>query len=819
MCILVREDDIDLSSRKMPTGEIYARMVRCLYKKYLIRKGRDFEASRFAEVMKLLGSLALTTLLSGNPFFKRTDVIREVGDDAFDYGLLIGHEDFRLIRDETADILITFAHRSIQEFFGSFCFIQKLTDGSTIDSLLGVDCQEPVFMVNPLFLHFCLWLLYCSEKYMSFQNRERACETLKSFILARIDCTQMHISDIVRLYPAINFVRAANEDDRLSMQFFGSVLEGIHRVKSLTLRTEDPLEWLLTRLSKAFRRLTVLKVCSKSYASTFQGVTFDGLFQETLTMTLPQFTTSDFCNRYLNIVLAGKIYRSGMLEEILKYCKFSNRRPAVYLYLQHGESTDLSNLLHEDLYKVHLLSSTPTYVTMKQNSKRCPHLSHLSIVGRVKLDTSVFRKLNQAVHSPNLPRLSHLSLAGASFVNSQGNFRILSRWPFVRYLNLFGCQVSDSDIQVLSLLKTTSLVISGDRSLNLLHILENDTRTSSRSGSMETPMSSFGLGIYDLTRKGCFEVLDQRKLSHLTELNLSLAQQENYFLTDLKPQFIPQLEILRLERFITSLDDLKHLSEIVTSWRLRVLDISHSSGISRHLSVLMKRRFWLLHTLVLSDCGLHSEDLSSLTEAKINDRLSNLGHLDISHNTDDLDCLFNFECVWEKLVYLNVRNDFGLKDYIHYLEHYVRLGCLCSIQTLRFYVDAATKFQPGKRRTHWPSLTTLEIVSTLNDVEHALTYAGDTIATNCFPALRTVCVVVKPKVDPNPETYGLGDDWSDMFGAMNTPQKFQHQSESVPVRETDKQFVDAMHELKSLEVEVHVWFSGDEQFTKKAGVT
>ena len=87
-----------------------------------------------------------------------------------------------------------------------------------------------------------------------------------------------------------------------------------------------------------------------------------------------------------------------------------------------------------------------------------------------------------------------------------------------------------------------------------------------------------------------------------------------------------------------------------------------------------------------------------------------------------------------------------------------------------------------------------------------------------FPKLRTVCVVVKPKVDPNLETYALGDDWSDMFGAMNTSQKFQHQSESVPVRETDKKFADAMYELKKLGVEVHVWFSGDEQFTKKAGV-
>ena len=46
---------------------------------------------------------------------------------------------------------------------------------------------------------------------------------------------------------------------RLSMQFFGRVLEGIRKVKSLTLRTEDPLEWLLTRLSKAFAQAYCVK--------------------------------------------------------------------------------------------------------------------------------------------------------------------------------------------------------------------------------------------------------------------------------------------------------------------------------------------------------------------------------------------------------------------------------------------------------------------------------------------------------------------------------------------------------------------------------
>ena len=42
MCMLAREDDIDLESKNIHVGEIYTRMVRCLYKKFSMRKGIPF---------------------------------------------------------------------------------------------------------------------------------------------------------------------------------------------------------------------------------------------------------------------------------------------------------------------------------------------------------------------------------------------------------------------------------------------------------------------------------------------------------------------------------------------------------------------------------------------------------------------------------------------------------------------------------------------------------------------------------------------------------------------------------------------------------
>ena len=53
MCLLVREDDIDLSSKIINTGEIYTRMVRCLCKKFTICKDIKFQDEEFIKTLIL----------------------------------------------------------------------------------------------------------------------------------------------------------------------------------------------------------------------------------------------------------------------------------------------------------------------------------------------------------------------------------------------------------------------------------------------------------------------------------------------------------------------------------------------------------------------------------------------------------------------------------------------------------------------------------------------------------------------------------------------------------------------------------------------
>ena len=61
LCLLVKENKIDLSDTKLTVGDLYLQMVQCLYRKYTNRKGIGFVESAFVQVMKSVGILALRT--------------------------------------------------------------------------------------------------------------------------------------------------------------------------------------------------------------------------------------------------------------------------------------------------------------------------------------------------------------------------------------------------------------------------------------------------------------------------------------------------------------------------------------------------------------------------------------------------------------------------------------------------------------------------------------------------------------------------------------------------------------------------------------
>ena len=159
ICILSQNDHLDTTASSVTTGDIYLKLVRSLYRKYCVRKSLPFEEQYFLEVLHRVGTLALQCLKSGIYSFKRDEVLRVIGEDAFEYGFLSGNEDSRLLDDAEADVFITFPHRTIEEFFGAFSFVFSILDGVNVDSITEPNSSIPIFMINVYFLEFCLFAI------------------------------------------------------------------------------------------------------------------------------------------------------------------------------------------------------------------------------------------------------------------------------------------------------------------------------------------------------------------------------------------------------------------------------------------------------------------------------------------------------------------------------------------------------------------------------------------------------------------------------------------------------------------------------------
>ena len=244
LCLLVRENEIGLSDKAISIGEVYTRMVRCLYRKFTIRKNRIFDATNFVETLKLIGKIAFKALLSGSPLLKRSEVVKEVDEEVFDYGLRFGHEDAsRLIKDETADIFITFPHRSIMEFLGALYFVLMLSCNTTIDTLFDGTRSDPMFMTDPLFLDFCLWFLCEKNCYIPIDGKNVILATLAEFCAQNLGSSCFRVEDITKLSPALDLRRAEKKNDELMFAFYLKFLEKLENANTIVLDFRYPREW------------------------------------------------------------------------------------------------------------------------------------------------------------------------------------------------------------------------------------------------------------------------------------------------------------------------------------------------------------------------------------------------------------------------------------------------------------------------------------------------------------------------------------------------------------------------------------------------
>ena len=454
LCVLLRNQEVDLGDELLSKGEVYFKLVKFLYKKYIVSKDIRFDQKMFEDVLKGLGKLAWQMLQSGNQFLVRSEVLDQVGGDAFVYGLLIGHEDMRLISKVDADILVTFTHRTFQDFLGSLHVIVRLGEGDDIGTLLGTDRAR--LTSDPLFLQFCLWFI--NQNKIPLPNKEKAKNTLKTYISAQMNMIQVDLEAMGFILQSFNFNPQVGTNDQQLVTFSKCIIRDLSAVKCLWLKIDsnirDPVADYVGPNLQSLSRI-IIQDGDLAFGMTKLFPSDELSRSKVDRMTWLQFINHMHCDGDLDIVLAGTACNPAIARQIQNKVKKSGRKMSVYLF--PSIKIDLSKFLDENVKKLFIHNMYLCPLICHVPIIPCPHLTHLFFVGVSKVteifgfDSNVFVALSVAVANGNLPKLSHLSFEDCRF-GIRGHLQLLfqSTWPSLTELNFEECLLDPSDFAVLS---------------------------------------------------------------------------------------------------------------------------------------------------------------------------------------------------------------------------------------------------------------------------------------------------------------------------------------------------------------------------------
>ena len=766
LCILVKEDKFDLRSETLEKGFLYFKLTRFLYQKYASTHGLYFSRNDFMKVLGKLGKLAWETLKSGNPFLQRSQVIEEVGEDAFKYGLLIGHEDFRLIGKYPADILITYPHRTIQEFLGAFYFILMLDEGKQIENLIDVDDRKPPrFMIDPLFLHFCLWFVFSDQTEIPLENKAATCNYLLSYVSKRLDLFSFDLEVIGVLFPAFYPTRGI---DNLIVTFLGKILSGLKNVKHLRFVCNYPVDSILADIGPKLRDLSSITVecerISSEVISTKKGSHFEWpcIHQNKRgqlpirTMMLQEIVTNMHCDGHFDIILKGPGIKHEVLHTILKRCKIFDIYPSVFLdvHSPHEESC----FFHENIQKLFILRNSSYRFLSSIKVPPCPRLTHLDVVETSKsIHTTVSFSLCEVLPQGNMPNLTHLRVQ--DFFHDVGLATLLRQCECSKLTHLtiseFLMKMVDNQ-PFLSSSKLPNLA-------GLCVFFSNRPNTGKGiiarlfQNSWPNLRRFFVVNFQQQCDTEVLAALREGKLSNLTEFGQTLSPQRTSVINLRKSShFLPRLQYLTFQNSFGPLQEIEFAEEF------RKIDISHNPSVTVELPSLLSSQFPSLNTLVLSNCGLNASNLSFLAQCSVESRLPVLKHLDVS---DNLDCvgqighLFDNGCMWKKLLNLHIQQSFtsqigqrgrSLIEDSEVVIRNVEQGCLSALEELSFTVYSEKYFGKNEPKVLLSHLNKIKMLVELTNPFSRENHLGNPVLQplqhmvrrKLLPALRNIFVLI-----------------------------------------------------------------------------
>ena len=748
VCILVDNDELGPADKFIPLGEIYMKLVRFIYRKYCAQKGQTYDKKEFVSVLKRISKIAWRMLRSGQGWANQDDIIKEVGDHAFQLGLLIGHKGFNLSRQETADIHLTFGHVTVQEFMGSLGFLQLLDEGESIESLIAEDRGEQIIMQSRFFLRFCLWLLSdsCRNEYFEFNNRDKVYNSLLGYVANTVNIVQLDSEEIAEMFDILRVPFTDTGENLLFFKFIQGVLSRCHKTQEFYF----------------------------SFTSYYHIDRLSDLLQ----CFPPHIQHASSPQKSLTLLESSTNHRA--LNGISDTCSKLGYHPD--LLLESGILTDLSDCLRGSMRKL-LLFDTYKFASRVMTEKQillCPLLTNLTL-DISQIDESVLTALNSAVNNGNLPVLAHLCFGGCGSSLMGKLWKLFhSQWPTLTNLNLDQCQLNQNDIETL----TNCLIPGVNRKLPQLEglvLFVNSTRK--RKIPAETLRKFFqkalsSIKILELQRLSKEEygsiaaAVNLGNLPTLRDLSISMTQRydqnldskvtpcqvHRYATKRLSSINYATITDLTLHGFVCSPSHLTTVAMGTNRSMLAKLDISHSLGVTGALSKLLCRSFPSLRILVMSNCGLSSNDLHSLSHARKESRLQELVHLDVSQNAKcvgHLQNLFSSDQKWETLQILNVSQHVESDEDFQSLVPFLQSGALEKLATLTLSTNKSVAYTPSCMRVKWAKLQHLHIHCACRHgssdhvkVFDQITQAVETGLLPCLQTLRVISVFISKRYDP-----------------------------------------------------------------------
>ena len=437
ICILVNSDEIDLGKNYVPLGEIYWRLVKSIYSKYRVQKNREFKMEDFIEVLRRIGQLAFKTFESKQAWFQRSEIVSLIGGDAFEYGLLIGHEDFRLVGHETADVVVTFAHRSLEQFLGAFHITQRFSAGDWVSTSL---------LWESTMFHFCIWLIIENETSV-VADKTQAFSLLQAHTNMSLDVPVLDFSVLERLSSVLSFRDAVKRKDATVIKFLEYSLSHCYRIQHLTLSTADPISNVLQslRLSEPLPiQLKSVQIIDDFY--TIRDIPLGSIRH--------QFMTSSGTTIILRASSCAEVERlveqtSWLLgnASLTLLTKFKDLEPSFDLSLVPMHGISQLCIAREPVSS----SVGKVAVTATRGLQYSPTLTRLSF-SNVMITPSVFQALADAMRREYIPWFTHLSFPGCTVVPPTGSFSLMFKAPrplLLTNLNFNLCCLATEDLQPL----------------------------------------------------------------------------------------------------------------------------------------------------------------------------------------------------------------------------------------------------------------------------------------------------------------------------------------------------------------------------------